>query len=108
VPHQADPWVDCRWPHPGEPGAAPAPEAVDVHHKDDIEVDAELSELPDPVATMTTTPELPKKRHHLQNVVLFLVSPFIGIFYAVLLPGKLLQLALAERRRQSDADPSSR
>lgn len=31
-------------------------------------------------------------------MALFLASPFIGLYYAVLLPGKLLQLAMAERQ----------
>lgn len=32
----------------------------------------------------------------LKNMALFLASPFIGLYYAVLLPGKLIQLAKAE------------
>lgn len=34
----------------------------------------------------------------LKNIALFLASPFIGLVYAVLLPGKLFQLAMAERK----------
>ena len=49
---------------------------------------------------MTTIPESSnKKRNHLQNVALFLASPFVGLYYAVLLPGKLVQLAMAERKQ---------
>ena len=40
-----------------------------------------------------------KKRSHLLNVALFLASPFVGLYYAVLLPGKLFQLAMAERKQ---------
>ena len=49
---------------------------------------------------MTPLPESPKKaRNHLKNVALFLASPFVGLYYAVLLPGKLVQLAMAERKQ---------
>jgi len=49
---------------------------------------------------MTTTSDSPiKKRSHIHNVALFLASPFIGLYYAVVLPGKLLQLAMAERKQ---------
>jgi hypothetical protein len=52
---------------------------------------------------MTTTSVLTgKKRSHIQNVGLFLLSPFIGLYYAVLLPGKLLQLAMAERKQAKE------
>ncbi|MBP8285408.1 MAG: hypothetical protein KAX57_01060 [Rhodoferax sp.] len=45
------------------------------------------------------TPESrPAPGGRLKNVALFLASPFIGLYYAVLLPGKLLQLAMAERQ----------
>lgn len=37
----------------------------------------------------------------LKNMGLFLVSPFIGLYYAVLLPGKLIQLARAEFQASS-------
>ncbi|HSO44599.1 MAG TPA: hypothetical protein VLQ47_03675 [Rhodoferax sp.] len=53
---------------------------------------------------MTTTAESPmKKRNHIQNVALFLASPFIGLYYAVVLPGKLLQLAMAERKQAKES-----
>jgi len=50
------------------------------------------------------------KRTHLRDVALFLASPFVGLYYAVLLPGKLLQLAMAERKQaktHSDASKKS-
>lgn len=57
---------------------------------------------------MNTTSELPvKKRSHIQNVGLFLASPFIGLYYAVVLPGKLLQLALAERKQAKELSDAS-
>ena len=34
----------------------------------------------------------------LKNMGLFLISPFVGLYYAVLLPGKLFQLAMDERK----------
>lgn len=34
----------------------------------------------------------------LNDRVLFLISPFIGLVYAVLLPGKLFQLAMKEMK----------
>jgi len=52
---------------------------------------------------MTTPSVSPgKQRSHIQNVALFLASPFIGLYYAVLLPGKLLQLAMAERKQAKE------
>lgn len=41
--------------------------------------------------------------NRLKNMGLFLASPFIGLYYAVLLPGKLLQLAMDERKAFSQA-----
>jgi len=38
-----------------------------------------------------------------KNIALFLASPFIGLFYAVLLPGKLFQLAMDERKNNSQS-----
>lgn len=49
-----------------------------------------------------------KKRNHIQNVVLFLASPFIGLYYAVLLPGKLFQLAMAERKQAKELAGASK
>ncbi len=47
------------------------------------------------------------KRSRLQNMALFLASPFVGLYYAVLLPGKLIQLAMAERKQsQAHSDDS--
>jgi len=34
----------------------------------------------------------------LNDMVLFLLSPFVGLFYAVLMPGKLFQLAMKEMK----------
>jgi len=49
---------------------------------------------------MTPLSESPKKtRNHLRDVALFLASPFVGLYYAVLLPGKLVQLVMAERKQ---------
>jgi hypothetical protein len=44
-------------------------------------------------------PPAPSK---LKNMALFLASPFIGLVYAVLLPGKLFQLAMSERKAAQD------
>lgn len=58
---------------------------------------------------MNTTSESPvKKRSHIQNVALFLASPFIGLYYAVVLPGKLLQLAMAERKQAKELADASK
>lgn len=43
---------------------------------------------------MVVTPVRPAGR--LKNMALFLASPFIGLYYAAVLPGKLIQLAKAE------------
>lgn len=34
----------------------------------------------------------------LNDMVLFLLSPFVGLYYAVLLPGKLFQLAMKDMK----------
>jgi hypothetical protein len=39
----------------------------------------------------------------LKNMGLFLLSPFIGLVYAVLLPGKLFQLARLEMKSNAEA-----
>ena len=57
---------------------------------------------------MTTPSESPKKRNHIQNMALFLMSPFIGLYYAVLLPGKLLQLAMTERKQATEVGDVSK
>ncbi|MBP8288116.1 MAG: hypothetical protein KAX57_14920 [Rhodoferax sp.] len=44
----------------------------------------------------------------LKNIGLFLISPFIGLYYAVLLPGKLFQLAMNERKSVSQAGQASK
>lgn len=50
-----------------------------------------MSEVP-PVAA---TPNAGKSRR-LKNIALFFASPFIGLVYAVLLPGKVFQIAMRE------------
>lgn len=42
-----------------------------------------------------------QRGRRLKNMGLFLVSPFIALYYAVLMPGKLIQLARAEFRASS-------
>ena len=49
------------------------------------------------------TTELPvNKRNRLRDIALFLASPFIRLYYAVLLPGKVFQLAMAERKQSKE------
>jgi len=51
---------------------------------------------------MTDTTESPeKKRNHLKDIALFFASPFIGLVYAVLLPGKVFQIAMREFKAKS-------
>ena len=48
------------------------------------------------------TPAAPQRRNgRLKNMALFLVSPFIAMYYAVLMPGKLIQLAMADFKAAS-------
>lgn len=42
-----------------------------------------------------------QKHSKLKDIALFLASPFIGLVYAVLLPGKVLQIALQEHKANS-------
>lgn len=52
--------------------------------------------------TDTTESESPdKKRNHLKDIALFFASPFIGLVYAVLLPGKVFQIAMREFKTKS-------
>lgn len=44
----------------------------------------------------------------LRNMALFLASPFIGLVYAILLPGKLFKLAMSERKAGLDACKDSK
>lgn len=44
------------------------------------------------------------KSSRLKNMGLFLLSPFIGLVYAVLLPGKLIGLAKQELQANKSAD----
>lgn len=50
------------------------------------------------ISPANTSKSSPASGGRLKNMALFLASPFIGLYYAVLLPGKLLQLAMAERQ----------
>ena len=47
-------------------------------------------------AMSTANDPTPAKTGRLKNIALFLASPFIGLVYAVLLPGKLFKLAMAD------------
>lgn len=52
--------------------------------------------------TMTDAPKSPeKKRNRLNDMALFFASPFIGLVYAVLLPGKVFQIAMREFKANS-------
>jgi hypothetical protein len=56
--------------------------------------------------TVSTPP--PTHNSRLKNIGLFLASPLIGLVYAVLLPGKLFQLAMADMKAESDKkDPAA-
>ena len=44
----------------------------------------------------------------IKNIALFLASPFIGLVYAVLLPGKLFKLAMADLKANSDQGSASK
>lgn len=62
---------------------------------------------------MTSLPEnqsgaYPPKGNKLKKMALFLASPFIGLVYAVLLPGKLFQLAMSERKATQDSPPAAK
>lgn len=62
---------------------------------------------------MSATPEEvqaqeEKKSNKLKNMALFLASPFIGLVYAVLLPGKLYQLAMSERKSSQHGLPGEK
>ena len=57
------------------------------------------------MSTASTAP--PTQNSRLKNIGLFLASPFIGLVYAVLLPGKLFQLAMAEMKTSNDDKKTS-
>lgn len=42
-----------------------------------------------------------KKSSRLKNMALFFASPFIGLVYAILLPGKVFQIAMREFKGKS-------
>ena len=51
---------------------------------------------------MTDTSKSPEnKRNRLKDIALFFASPFIGLVYAVLLPGKVFQIAMREFKANS-------
>jgi hypothetical protein len=50
-----------------------------------------MSEVPQDKATPNA-----EKSSKLKNIALFFASPFIGLVYAVLLPGKVFQIAMRE------------
>lgn len=61
---------------------------------------------------MTTSSEGASAAHtrrgqRLKNMGLFLVSPFVGLYYAVVLPGKLIQLARAEFQASSTSQKTA-
>ena len=60
----------------------------------------------------TTTDAVPAqevlKGNKFKNMALFLASPFIGLVYAVLLPGKLFQLAMSERKAPQQGLPGAK
>ena len=41
------------------------------------------------------------KRSRIKDIALFFASPFIGLVYAVLLPGKVFQIAMREFKGKS-------
>jgi hypothetical protein len=62
---------------------------------------------------MSATPEEVQdqqvtKGNRFKNMALFLASPFIGLVYAVLLPGKLFQLAMSEHKARLDTSRNSK
>jgi hypothetical protein len=58
------------------------------------------------MSTASTAP--PTHNRRLTHLGLFLASPFIGLVYAVLLPGKLFQLAMADMKAESaKKDPAA-
>ncbi|WP_296492197.1 hypothetical protein [Rhodoferax sp.] len=51
--------------------------------------------------SQTVAAPMTQKHSKLKDIALFLASPFIGLVYAVLLPGKVLQIALQEHKANS-------
>jgi hypothetical protein len=49
-----------------------------------------------------------QKGTKLKNIALFFASPFIGLVYAVLLPGKVFQIAMSERKAGLEAGKNSK
>jgi len=69
----------------------------------DLQKKITMTALPENEPTAPTT-----KGRRIKNMALFLASPFIGLFYAVLLPGKLFQLAMNERKAGLDSSQTIR
>lgn len=42
-----------------------------------------------------------EKGSRIKNIALFFASPFIGLYYAILLPGKVFQIAMLELKSGS-------
>lgn len=66
-----------------------------------------MTATPSPAPSPTAAAPAPKGSR-VKNIALFLLSPFIGLYYAVLLPGKLFQLAMAERKATANAGQPSK
>jgi len=49
-----------------------------------------------------------QKGSKFKNIALFFASPFVGLVYAVLLPGKVFQIAMTERKAGLDASKNSK
>jgi hypothetical protein len=62
-----------------------------------------MSAIPEEVPAQQVT-----QGNRFKNMALFLASPFIGLVYAVLLPGKLFQLAMSERKASQDGLPGAK
>lgn len=55
-----------------------------------------MSDLPKDMSTQNAG-----KSSHIKNIALFFASPFIGLYYAILLPGKVFQIAMLELKSGS-------
>lgn len=54
-------------------------------------------------ASTEPSPAVPEQKNsRLKNMALFLLSPFIGLVYAILLPGKLFQLAKLDMKASAE------
>lgn len=55
-----------------------------------------MSDLPKDLSAQNA-----EKGSKIKNIALFFASPFIGLFYAILLPGKVFQIAMLELKSGS-------